>query len=169
MKSIFLLVLACTITLSSTSAIAQRRHHTSASRSTSTAKTGAELNAGRAKVAAQIKVLTRFLYLFGGVAKTIQSADLAIHDGAASPVAVENQQSKAKIVTSIRQLHDGLDKLEADFSSNQSLRNYYAYVLGVAAIADTAQSQAAANHFDQAGSTLLKAVDQLTDALAAMR
>jgi hypothetical protein len=172
-RIIFLLVISFTIGLSSTTAIAQKRHHrhsatTNATSSTSTAKTSADLKAGREHVAAQIKVLTRFLYLFGGVSKTIESADVTAREGDAQSLVVKNQQSKTKIVSSIKELHDGLDKLETDFSANSTLRAYYVYVIGVSGIAQTSQSQAAAGHFDEAGSSLLKAVDRLTDALAAM-
>lgn len=195
MRTTILFVIACAITFSSTDAIAQRRHHKPVANTTNAAKTSADLKQGRDHVATQIKVLTRFLYLFGGVARTAESANAAsanptnsnpanaspanagpankdtttIHDGRAASVAAENKQSRSKIVESFNEVRDGLDKLETEFSSNTTLRSYYAYIIGVSGIADTAKSQAAANHLDQAGTTLLKAVDRLTDALAAMR
>jgi hypothetical protein len=41
--------------------------------------------------------------------------------------------------------------------------------LSATALGEAAENQAAANRFDEAGRSLLKAVDQLADALAAMR
>lgn len=133
-------------------------------------KSSAELNAARQQVSAQIKALSHFLYLYGGIAKGMESAaqETASVDGA-SAVIEQNERSKAKVRESIRGVLAGLDKLEADFSSSLGLRKYYHHVIGVAKLAEAAESQVASNRFDEAGRSLLKAVGQLADALAAMR
>jgi hypothetical protein len=106
----------------------------------------------------------------GGIAKGIEAADLAARNREASPAVVEqNERNKTRVRESIRNVRDGLDKLERDFRGDPGLKTYYQYLAGVAAIAETAENQAAANRFDEAGRSLLKAVNQLADALAAMR
>jgi hypothetical protein len=173
-KASIILVLACAIHLLSTTAAPQTGRRGSSAQRANAARTADQIRAGRVRVSAQIKVLTHFLYLFGGIAN---NADLATPTGRATPrnddtssVALEqNQRSKAKVRDSIKDVRDGLDQLEAYFQTTPAVRKYYPYVAGLGNIGRTAESQAAANNFDGAGKSLLKAVDQLADALAGMR
>ena len=160
--------------LSPAIASAQRRRRSSPKRnapvSKVTAVTPAEVLAGRQQVAAQIKVLTQFLYLLGGITKGIESADQAARNREVSTAAIEqNERNKTKVRDSLRNIRAGLDKLEADFRFNTKLASYYSSLAGVARIGEMAENQAAANRFDEAGRSLVKAVNQLADTLAAMR
>ncbi|HKP88153.1 MAG TPA: hypothetical protein VJZ26_18755 [Blastocatellia bacterium] len=173
MRKAFVLALACVI-LSPSPASSQRRRRSSPKRSAPVSKVAekspAEIQAARERVAAQIKVLSQFLYLLGGITKGIESADQAARNREASSLAVEqNERNKAKVKESLRNVREGLDKLETDFRSNPKLKSYYPYIAGVARIGETAENQAAANRFDEAGRSLVKAANQLADALAAMR
>jgi hypothetical protein len=130
----------------------------------------ADIKAGRERISAQIKTLSQFLYLYGGVAKGIESADQAARSGEASSVAIQqNDRTKAKVRESIKNVRAGLDKLETDFRFNAAWRTHYPHISGVALIGETAENQAAANRFDEAGRSLLQAVNKLADALTAMR
>ena len=175
MRKTFVLVLACIITVQTTIATSQTRRRGTSSRSATAAKaaaekSSAEIKAGRERIAAQIKTLTYFIYLLGGIAKEIESVDHAISNHEASPVAVEqNERNKTKVRDSIRNVREGLDKLEIDFRAGASLKYYYTYLAGVASAAATAENQATANRLDDAGRSLLKVVAQLADTLAAMR
>ena len=125
---------------------------------------------GAARVADQIKTLTRFLYLLGGVAKGIEGVDEATQRNEASPAVVEQaRKNKATIRTSIQNVREGLDQLEIDFRKTPELQRYYIKLAGVAAGAVSAEQQAAANQIDRAGRTLLGVVNQLTDVLLEMR
>ncbi|HET9529559.1 MAG TPA: hypothetical protein VFQ92_04360 [Blastocatellia bacterium] len=173
MKRAFILILVLTI-LSGTDVSSQTRRRTPAKRrppvSKAAEKQTAEIKAGRERVAVQIKNLTLFLYLFGGIAKGIESADQATRTREASSVAMEqNERNKARVKESLRNVREGLDKLETDFRINPALKSYHRYLTGVADLGEMAESQAAANRFDDAGRSLLRAVNQLADALAAMR
>lgn len=173
MKKAFVLALVC-IMLSPAVASSQRRRRPAPKRSAAVSKaaekSSAELQAGRDRVAAQIKVLSQFLYLLGGITKGIEAADLAARSRESSQAAVEqNERNKAKVKDSLRNVRDGLDKLEADFRLNPQLKNYYTYIAGVARTGEMAETQAAANRFDEAGRSLVKAVNQLADALAAIK
>jgi hypothetical protein len=154
--------------------LAQGRQRTTSRRSTQrssrTENSADERNAGAARVAEQIKVLTRFLYLLGGVAKGIEAADVAARAGEATPAQVEQtQRSKATVKNSLRNVREGLDNLEIDFRTKPDLLRYYTRLAGVAAGAATAEDQANANQFDQAGRSLLGVVNRLTDVLLEMR
>ena len=161
--------------LSPVESSSQRRRRTPSRTSERAAKaaaerTAAELQLGRERIAQQVKTLSQFLYLLGGITKGIESADQASRDRMASSVTIDqNQRNKAKVKESIRNVRQGLEKLETDFRINPALRNHYTHVVGVAAIGETAETQAAADRFDDAGRSLLKAINQLADALAAMR
>jgi hypothetical protein len=160
------------------SALSQNRQRTTSKRSTqkssrasNTASTAtARTSEGAIRVADQIKVLSRFLYLLGGVSKGIEAADAAARAGDATPAQVEQtERSKATVKNSLRNVREGLDKLEIDFRTNPDLLRYYTRLAGVAAGAATAEEQAAANQFEQAGRSLLAVVNRLTDVLLEMR
>lgn len=125
---------------------------------------------GATRVADQIKVLTRFIYLLGGVTKGIEAADAAARRNEASPAVIaQTENSKATVRTSLQNVREGLDNLELDFRTTRELQPYYADLAGVAAAAATAEDQAARNQLDQAGRTLLGVVNHLTDVLLGMR
>ena len=122
------------------------------------------------KVADQIKNLTRFVYLLGGVAKGIEQVDEAARKNEASPAALQqNEQNKGVVKSSLRNVREGLDQLEVYFRGTPELEGYYLKLAGSASGAANAEDQAAAGHFDQAGRTLLGVVNRLTDVLLAMR
>ena len=125
---------------------------------------------GAQRVADQIKHLTRFTYLLGGVASGIAAVDEAVRRNEAPPALVQkNQQSKVTVKTSITGFRESLDKLEIDFRAMPELQPYYIKLAGVAAGAASAEEQAAANQFDRAGRTLLDVVGRLADVLVIMR
>jgi len=171
------LIVPICILLLSTVSFAQTRSRTT-KRGTQSAKTqktspqpGAEARTnGATRVADQIKNLTRFVYLLGGVAKGIEQVDEAARKNEASPTALQqNEQNKAVVKTSLRNVREGLDQLEVYFRGTPELEGYYLKLAGSASGAATAEDQAAAGHFDQAGRTLLGVVNRLTDVLLAMR
>jgi hypothetical protein len=136
-----------------------------ASQASSEAKT-----AGATKVADQIKNLTRFVYLLGGVAKGIEQVDEAAKKNEASPAALQqNAQNKATVKTSLENVRLGLDQLEIYFRNTPELQGYYTKLVGSASGAAAAEEQAAAGRVDQSGRTLLGVVNRLTDVLLVMR
>jgi hypothetical protein len=165
--------------LLSTAAFSQTRSRTTTKRPAPPAKTtktpadqaAAEIrNIGAGKVADQIKTLTRFLYLLGGVAKGIEQVDQAASKNEASPAALEqNNRNKATVKTSLENVRVGLDQLEIHFRSTPELQGYYVKLVGSASGAADAEAQAAAGRFDQAGRTLLGVVNRLTDVLLVMK
>lgn len=158
--------------------LAQNRQRTTSRRNTQKSRTSGSTasistvrtNEGAIRVGDQIKVLTRFLFLLGGISKGIEAADAAARAGEATPAQVEQtERSKAAVKDSLRNVREGLDKLEIDFRTNPDLLRYYTRLAGVASGAATAEDQAAANQFEQAGRSLLAVVNRLTDVLLEMR
>jgi hypothetical protein len=177
LKKGVILALVLLATVSSASATARKpRHRVPAKYSPgAAAKAAADKAAAenardaRQRIVVQIKALTHFVYLFAGIQKTMEMGDSPGTGREASTAALElNNRNKAKVRASITSMQQALERLETDFRFTPALKNYSPYLTGLANIAQQADSQAAANHFDEAGRSLLKALDQLTDALAAI-
>ena len=123
---------------------------------------------GATRVADQIKNLTKFMYILGGVTSSIAAVEDAARRSGASP-ADQTAKQKAIVRTTIQNIREGLDKLEIDFRATPELQPYYIKLAGVAAGAATAEERAAANQFEEAGRQLLNVVNRLTDVLLLMR
>jgi hypothetical protein len=170
LKRATILIIVLLVLLPAT-AFPQGRKRTARRPARSAAQPTADARAqGAARVADQIKVLTKFLYLLGGVSKGIEAADEAARRNEASAaILAQTQQNKVTVRTSLKNVREGLDKLEIDFRSTSALQPYYEKLAGVAAGAATAEDLAAAGKFDQSGRSLLQVVSQLTDVLRDMR
>jgi hypothetical protein len=153
-------------------ASSQTRKRTSRKATAAPSKTqpAAVVHDGATEVANQIKTLTRFIFVLGGVAKGIEQTESAVRRQEASPaIAAQLQKDKATVRQSLQSVREGLDKLEIKFRSTPELNRYYTDLVGSAASAVTAEDQAAAGHLDQAGRSLLGVVNRLTDVLLEMK
>lgn len=172
MHRILALLIAAVFVFPITS-FAQTRKRTAArsTKATTTAKGSEAQRDGAKRVADQIKVLTRFIYLLGGVAKGLEAFDDdAARGNQTSPAVIEQvKRNKQSVRTSIQSVRDGLDALELHFRTTPELQRYYIKLAGSAAGAANADDQAAANQFDKAGRTLLEVINRLTDVLLEMR
>jgi len=172
MKTILILV---SILVLSTTALGQTRKRTTRSSAPAKATKAAEAEMaaaaavkteGATKIANQIKNLATFLYLLGGVARSIESLDAAAKTGQAAPTV---EKSKAQLRQSFTDFRVALDALEVNFRSTPALQPYYTKLTGSASGAADAETQAAAGQFNNAGRTLITVVGRLADALVAMR
>jgi hypothetical protein len=166
-------IFVAVIVLSNATLFAQTRKRKStrpASSASTTTTMSVARRQGASRVADQIKNLSRFLYLLGGVARGIEVADEAARSNEASPAILEQtRRNKQSVRTSIQAVREGLDKLELDFRTNPDLNRYYIRLAGVAAGAARAEQQAASNEFEAAGRTLIiEVANRLTDVLLEM-
>lgn len=169
----FIAVLVCLLCLAS-GAVAQRRK-TSTRKTTRPApsaavNSNAEIKAAAAKVSIQVKNLTKFIFVLGGVAKDLEAIDTDIRSGriTRSSTIDQNTKNKQAVVTTIRNLRAGLVALEIDFRAKPALRNYVFQIGGISDAAGTAEEQAQAGQFTESGKTLLRIVEKLSDGLVAM-
>lgn len=124
---------------------------------------------GQQKVSDQIKTLGRFIYVLGNSAPLIKSVEEEARQGKLSAEAKQKGEAgKQGLIITISTFKNALLKLEEDFRANSSLRPYAIQLTGVGELAETAESQARANNFEQAARTLLEVLNQLTDTLQAM-
>lgn len=174
LKKALVLASVC-IVLSSVVATSQTRRRSTPKRVSSTTyaeKQQAEIRAGREQIASQIKTLTQFLYLFGGISKSIETAEQVNRNHEESSVGMPAdriEQNKAKLKASIQNVRAGLEQLESSFRLNPVLQTYYPSLAGVAKLGQTAETQAAGNSFDPAGRSLIAAVNKLADALVVLK
>lgn len=163
----------CVMIFLSTATMAQSRsrrtttkHPATTSKTTTTTGAAAAVKTeGATRIASQIKSLSKFLYLVGGVVRGIEAIDAAAKDGQASPT---NEKNKAQLRASFTDFRIGLDSLEVYFRSTPELQPYYTKLVGSASGAATAEQQAAAGQFNQACNTMLGVLGRLTDVLVAM-
>jgi hypothetical protein len=124
---------------------------------------------GATQVANQLKNLTHYIYLLGGISKGLEAADAAAARNQASPdIIAQTAKNKQTVRASLRDIRAGLDKLETDFRASPELNRYYIRLAGSAAGAASAEDLAANNQFDRAGRTLLEVLNRLTDVLVEM-
>ncbi len=166
------IVLLVTILIAPTTLAQTRRRSSRSTKSaqSSAQKTAAARTAGATEVANQIKLITRFIYLLGGVANGIATVDEAIKKNQASPQLIQsNEQNKAVVKKGFQDFREALDRLEISFRNQPELQPYYIKLAGSAAGAAKAEEQAAAGQYDAGGRTLLTVINRLTDVLLAMR
>ena len=174
MKSIFSLLAAGLLLFSPAMASAQTRGRRTAApqkkRSAPAPRGRSDAVAlGRIKVADRIKIISEFLYVYGGVANDIDRTEAQARSANGSPdLASLANRSRGVLRQSISDVREGLDQLEQDFRSAPDLQRYYNRLAGVAAAAADAEELAASNQLKPAGRKLLLVVNQLADTLAAM-
>jgi len=146
---------------------AQRSRRTRRTAASAVAKV--QVRQAAEKVAIQIKNVSKFVFVLGGVAKGIEDLDKDIREGRASrEVADQNRQFKSDILRSIRALRAGLVKIEVDFRAKPALRKYLIYVRGLTDESARAEDLALAGQFSNSGKELLLIVERLADVLVEM-
>jgi hypothetical protein len=129
----------------------------------------AEVRAGAEKASGELKKVTRFIFLLGGIAQGIEDLEANAKAGKATRAAIDqNEQFKQSVVKGIQNLQAGLAALEVEFRTKSGLRPFVSTVDGVTATAGVAEDQALEGSFKEAGRTLILVVEKLSDALAAL-
>jgi hypothetical protein len=159
-----LFVLLATLVISPAT-FAQTRGRSTAARPkpAATPQVSQARTAGANRVAEQIKLLARFIYVLGSTNESIR------RDDADPDSAKKTPATKSQIRSGITGFREGLDKLEIDFRATPDLQPYYIKLAAVAAGAAAAEQQATNNQFDAAGRSLLLVVNRLADVLVVMR
>ena len=170
----FVAILACLLSLSF-SANAQKRKTSSRRTKPATATTtptpivNSEIKAGAEKVSIQIKNVSKFIYILGGVAQGIEDIDKDIKAGKVSRATTDqNAKNKQAVISTISNLRAGLIALEVEFRTKPALRNYSFQIQGISDMTGTAEDQAAAGQLRESGKTLLLVVEKLADTLVAL-
>jgi hypothetical protein len=162
MRRTALLVLIL-LALMSTVAAAQTRRGTSKA---TAAKTAAARHAAAERIVDEITIVSTFLLVYGSIAKGIQASEEAAR-GETLPPATQAllQKNKTGVVESIRNLQDGLRRMEMDFAEDPSLKSYYQQINKLSEDVGFAADAAEAGRYDDAGKRLVAVVGALARAL----
>ncbi|NOT60913.1 MAG: hypothetical protein HOP19_11905 [Acidobacteria bacterium] len=128
------------------------------------------LAAEAALVAEQIKLITRFTFVYGKVMNSLEMAAEEEKKGRASAAVIEQtRKGREAIVANIADLAAGLDKVTARMQANPRLQVQYLKVSYAAEPLANARQLAAAGQLNEAGKALVLAVERLADAMLALR
>jgi hypothetical protein len=118
------------------------------------------------EVANTLKALTKFLFLYGKIANGLEVAeDQAKRTRVPTTVIEQNIRNKNGVQAGIAGLKDQVDKLSQLLQANPRLQVPYVNLAGVTQKIVEAQGLVQNNLFDEAGRSLVTAVERLTDIL----
>lgn len=122
------------------------------------------------QVAAQIKNVSNFIYVFGKIVNGLEVAEDQAKRNQVSPeVQAKTKQSKDALVASINGLRAGLENMVRSFQANQRLQVQYLKLSYASEAAANAERLAMAGRYDEAGKSLVTVVERLTDTMVSMR
>jgi hypothetical protein len=129
-----------------------------------------DMRAEANQVAEQIKNITKFLFIYGKVANSLEFAeDQAKRGQVSTSVAEKNKQGKDALVASVNGLRTGLDNLVKSFQANSRLQVQYLKLSYAAESLANAEKFAINGQYDEAGKSMIASVERLTDTLTSMR
>ncbi len=118
------------------------------------------------EVATTLKALTKFLFLYGQIANGLAVAeDQAKRARVPASVIEQTIKSKNGVQAGIAGLKDQIDKLGLTLQANPRLQIPYINLAGVTQKIVEAQGLVQNNQFDEAGRSLVTAVERLVDIL----
>ena len=124
---------------------------------------------GAKDVGIQLKNISKYVYVLGGIATGIEDIDKEVRAGTASrQTRLKNEEYKRRVQQSIADLRRGLVKLEVDFRSKAPLRRYFPKLDGIRMMSFRAEDLANAGRFRDSGKELLLIIEKLTDTLVEM-
>jgi hypothetical protein len=123
-----------------------------------------------AEVATTLKALTKFLFLYGQIANGLAVAeDQAKRASVPANVLEQTVKSKNGVQAGIAGLKGQIDKLGLTLQANPKLQIPYINLAGVTQKIVEAQGLVQNNKFDEAGRSLVTAVERLVDILQQMK
>lgn len=134
-----------------------------------TAASAAEVKASARKVSDQLKNVTRFVYLLGGIARNIEDIDRDAKTRRLSTAALNaNETNKKAVIQGIANFRAGLAALETEFRSKPALKLYNFQIQGISDLCAQAEGLAAGGQFTESGKVFLSIVEKLSDTLVSL-
>jgi hypothetical protein len=129
-----------------------------------------DMRAEASQVAAQIRKVSNFIYIYGKVVNGLEVADEQAKNDQISPKAQAlNKENKDKLVASINGLRAEVEDLANSFQANPRLQVQYLKLSYATEAALNAGRLAAAGRYDEAGKFLVTVVERLSDTIISMR
>jgi hypothetical protein len=129
-----------------------------------------DMRAEASEVAAQIKNVSNFIYIYGKVVNGLEVADEQAKSDQASPdIQAKIKESKDKLIAKIKDVRIGLEDLANNFQANPRLQVQYLKLSYATEAVLNAERLAAAGRYNDAGKFLVTVVERLTDTIISMR
>lgn len=169
----YLILTVAAVALLGISAEAQRTTKRSTNRPATTKASATlpplEVRAARTKVDNQLVNVSLFVKNFGPVAQALDALEAESKTKTLSKQTMDkNASDKQKVVSAIRNVREGLVKLESEFKVKPALKKYLVTIQGISELAGQAETSAIASKFVAANAPLRTIQQKLTDTLAAM-
>jgi len=128
-----------------------------------------DVRAARVKVSNQLANVTDFVSKLGPVARAVEALDAEAANSRINKKSLdENAGNKQKVIAAIRNLREGMIKLESEFRVKTALKRYLPAIQGISDLAGQAEDSATAGKFVSAIAPLRTIQQKLNDTLAAM-
>jgi len=128
-----------------------------------------DVRAARVKVSNQLANVSRFVNGLGPVGQAIEALDAEAKVKNLKKESLDkNEADKQRVVLAIRNLREGMVKLESEFRVKPALKKYLPTIQGISTLAGQAEDSAVAGKLVAANSPLRSIQQKLTDTLAAM-
>jgi len=128
-----------------------------------------DVRAARVKVSNQLANVTGFTQRLGPIAQAIEALDAELKTRRMNKESVDkNNADKQKVIAAIRNLREGMVKLESEFRVKPTLKKYLPTIQGISDLAGQAETSAIAGKFVAANEPLRTVQQKLSDTLAAM-
>jgi uncharacterized protein YlxW (UPF0749 family) len=171
--SIFIAILLITIGAGPQSAsLAQQKkpQQKKPARGAKSATSTPDMRAEAALVAAQIKNVSNFIFIYGKIVNGLEVADEQTKNNLTSPeTQADIRKAKDKLIAKIRDLRAGLEELANNVRPNSRLQVQYLKLSYANEAALDVERFAVAERYEEAGRSLVAVVERLTDAIISMR
>ena len=128
-----------------------------------------EVRAARVKVSNQQTNVSLFVSRFGPIAQAIEAVDAEAKTKKLKKESLDkNAADKQKVIAAIRNLREGMVKLESEFRVKPALKKYLPTIQGISTLAGQSEDSAVAGKFVASNAPLRTIQQKLTDTLAAM-
>ena len=148
---------------------AQKKRSTKTTPAKSSALPPLDVRAAREKVSVQQANMGQFLAKLGPIAQAIEAVDAEAKTTKLKQESLDkNAADKQRVVVAIRNMREGIVKLESEFRVKPVLKKYLPTIQGISDLAGQAEDSAVAGRFVAANTPLRTIQQKLTDTLAAM-
>ncbi|MFZ4984745.1 MAG: hypothetical protein ACOYLF_04700 [Blastocatellia bacterium] len=122
------------------------------------------------EVAEQIRLLSRFIFVYGKVVNGLEVArEQAARNQTSPAIETRNRQTRDGLVASIERLAAGISTLTDSFRSDPGLQIQYLRIAAARDAVSEAAGLAGQQQFDEAGAALVSAVNHLTETILSMK
>jgi hypothetical protein len=146
----------------------QKRRPSRRAKPTPTPATDMRVEASQ--VAAQIRKVSNFIYIYGKVVNSLEVAEeQAKADQTSTKAQALNKENKDKLVASIDGLRTEIENLAKSFQGNPRLQVQYLKISYATEAAIDAERLAALGRYNDAGRSLVTVIERLTDTIISMK